>query len=84
MSKSTFIVTDSWQQISTGECVVTINTKGSGNIYFNESASDAATWFGNPDRNSQFLQNDVVNTFVKCDNGTDNYEITVDGAVYSA
>jgi hypothetical protein len=80
MARATFnLVKDVWTEVATGECVVTILSAPSGNIAFNESASDTnqlkvATSYG-----KQFMQNQALPTFVKA--SEDGWIILVDGAL---
>lgn len=81
MGKQTYVVTDSWQLVGEGKCVVTVNSQGRGNLYFNEVASEDGAWYGNPNRNSQFAQDSIVDTYVKASG--EGYTITIKGDIYN-
>ena len=80
MATQTVTVTDTWQQIASGVCVITVKKRGTGgNLYFNEVASDVDSRYWDKPAGKQFAQNEAIATWVKS-SGT-GWVLVVDGAI---
>lgn len=80
MARATFnLVKDTWTQVATGACVVTVIAGSKGIISFNESGSDVNALKDDAFRGDQFLQNEAVATWVKA--SEDGWSVLVDGVL---
>ena len=79
MAKTTVTVTQTYQQVASGQCVITIKERGEGIIFFNETASDTNAYKLNPVPEDQFQQTSSVQTHVKASG--DGWQIIVDGTL---
>lgn len=80
MSRARVVVTQAWQQISSGAVVITVDiSRQKGAIYFNESADDNTAVRVYPLATEQFVQTETLPTFVRADEL--GFEIIVDGAL---
>lgn len=81
MARDTITVTDTWQQIATGAVTITIKSKGTDQILFNEIASDtdALCWGSNLKGGNQFTQDQALPTWVRSDGS--HWELIVDGVL---
>lgn len=79
MALSTVTVTTSYQQIASGTATITVVNQGTGNLLFNETASDTNALISNEMASSQFSQNEVKNTFVRGEGA--GWVVRVDGTI---
>jgi hypothetical protein len=79
MARQTVTLTDSWQQVASGKCVITVLDDGNGAIFFNETATDVDALPIRAKNNQQFAQASGVDTFMKASG--DGWEILVDGVI---
>ena len=81
MAKAEITVTQAWQQIATGEVVITIleRSKEGGALYINETAADLAAYRSSPNPEVQILQTQAITTFIRADN--DGWRVIVDGVL---
>jgi hypothetical protein len=77
MAKSVISVTQSFQKVATGQCIITVCQRGDGYLVFNETASDTAAYNIASSYDDQFEQMSAVDTYVKATG--DGWEIIVDG-----
>jgi hypothetical protein len=82
MTVSTVDVTDTWQQIATGVCTITIISTGNKRLLFNEIASDTGLYPTSPQGiEAQYRQDENKPTFVRStSDGDEVWSIRVDEA----
>ena len=79
MAKATVEVTQVFQQVASGAAIITIATKGSGSLLFNEVASDDDAYRFSAAKEEQFDQSSSVPTFVRATG--DGWVVIVDGVL---
>ena len=60
-------ITSAWQSVSDTKCIITIQSNGSGNLYFNDASSDAGQKFFSAPIFTPFIQTDAKTTYMRCD-----------------
>jgi hypothetical protein len=68
--KSLVTVTDTWQEASTTAVVITVQTRGSGALLFNQTADDTTAHRYHPHPGDQFWQSQDLPVYVRRDGGT--------------
>lgn len=81
MAVDTVTVTNVYQQIAVGVVTVTVARKGSGSLFFNETASDTAAFTSNPPKNEQYSQTENKATFVRSDGTGTAWILRLDGVL---
>lgn len=79
MAKATVELTQAYQEVAVGAVAITVVKKGSGRLFFNESASDVNANIILPGLIVQFVQNETKSTFVRTDGA--GWTILVDGVL---
>ena len=80
MARQSVGITQSWQEIATGEAVITVVKKGKGKLLFNTSGSDVdALPFSGASTEQQFQQNSREPTY--CRASGDGWEVIVEGTI---
>ena len=79
MAKAVIQVTQSYQAVASGQVVITVEKKGAGALFFNETADDATAYKVVGEAGEQFQQTDGVATQVRATG--DGWEILVDGTL---
>jgi len=79
MSKQLTQVTDSWQLIGAGKVTVTIDTVGSGTLYFNETENDSTAYKASGAAGDQFQQTETLPTYVRASGS--GWSIIADGVL---
>lgn len=81
MARQTFQLTDTYQKIASGIATITIQKRGKGSIFFNETATDADAYHFRPLKISeQYQQNATEDTFMRSSDPT-GWEVLVDGVL---
>jgi len=75
----TIVLTEDWQQIAAGVCVITILKSGSGSLLFNNIGSDVDALPILPNIGDQFDQNQNRTVFVRIKDGI-GWSVLVDEA----
>ena len=79
MAKQVFTVTTDWQEVATGQATITVSSKGSGTLIFNEQQADDTAYKVTANAGEQFQQTEALSTYVKATGP--GWEVIADGTL---